>query len=144
MTFKRNILMLTFAYRRILLVLGFLIITQTVACQAENTKIGSISSSNLITQIKAKKSLLILDVRTKKEYDLGHIPGAINIDFKELNQRIDEIEDYKNSTIVVYCERGIRVNVAEVILSHAGFKSILNLEGDMSAWRSNNLPIEVN
>ena len=45
--------------------------------------------------------------------------------------------------MVVYCEVGVRAKVAEVILSQAGFKSILHLEGDMSAWRSSNLPTEV-
>ena len=105
-------------------------------------EIGSISQTNLLTQIQAKKSFLILDVRTQKEYDSGHIPGAINIDFKELPQRIDEIDRFKNSTIVLYCERGIRAKVAEVTLKQAGFKSILHLEGNMLAWRSNSLPIE--
>ena len=135
--------MLIFTQRGLPLLLAVLISTQAVACKQENTTIDSISSSSLITQIRANKSPLILDVRTTKEYDLGHIPGAVNIDFKQLNQRIHEIDSYKNSTVVVYCETGVRAKVAEVILSQAGFKSILHLERDISAWRSSNLPTEV-
>ena len=135
--------MLTFIQRGLPLLLAVLISIQAVAYRENTVIVDSISSSSLITQIKANKSPLILDVRTKKEYDLGHIPEAVNIDFKQLNQRINEIDNYKNSTVVVYCETGVRAKVAELILSQAGFKSILHLEGDMSGWRSSNLPTKV-
>ncbi len=124
-----------------LLVIAFLTV-QVIAWNAESMELGSISQANLLSQIQQKKSLLILDVRTPKEYDAGHIPGAINIDFKELPKRIDEIDRFKNSTVVLYCERGIRAKVAETTLQKAGFKSLLHLEGNMSSWRNNSLPIQ--
>ncbi|MDJ0714729.1 MAG: rhodanese-like domain-containing protein [Prochloraceae cyanobacterium] len=117
---------------------------QVAAYNRETTRIAQISQADLISQIRAKKPLLILDVRTKKEYDVGHIPGAINIDFKELKKRIDEIDSFKNATVVVYCERGIRATFAIATLQQAGFQSILHLKGDMSAWRSNSLTIYSN
>ena len=131
-----------FIRRGLFLFLVVFLSVQIVAFNAESTEIGSISQTDLLTQIQAKQSFLILDVRTQKEYDSGHIPGAINIDFKELPQRIEEIDKFKNSTVVLYCERGTRAKVAEVSLKQAGFKSILHLEGNMVAWRSNSLPIE--
>ena len=73
--------MLIFTQRGLPLLLAILISTQAVACKRKNTTIDSISSSSLITQLKANTPL-ILDVRTAKEYKLGHIPGAVNINFK--------------------------------------------------------------
>ncbi len=54
---------------------------EILACSRENRKVNTISQESLLSQIDAKKPLLILDVRTKKEYDAGHIPEGINIDF---------------------------------------------------------------
>ncbi|MDJ0799185.1 MAG: rhodanese-like domain-containing protein [Calothrix sp. MO_167.B12] len=126
------------------LLLAVLLWIPMTACNGKNTVISRISQSELLTEIQAKQPPVILDVRTKKEYDGGHIPGAINIDFKQLKQRINEIDRLKNSTVVVYCERGIRAKIAQATLYQAGFQSILHLEGDISAWRSKSLPLEFN
>ena len=129
--------------RTLVLLLATLISLQVTACNAgELNRIDNISQQNLLTKIETKQNLLILDVRSPKEYKEGHIPGAINIEYDQIADRINEIANYKNSTVVVYCERGVRANVAEKTLASAGFKSILHLEGDMSAWRKSNLPIE--
>lgn len=80
-----------------------------------------------------------MDVRTAEEYSQGHIPGAINIEYQELPFRINEISSLSNKKIVVYCERGVRANIAEETLKKAGFTEVLHLEGDMSGWRERGL-----
>ena len=129
--------------RTLLFILAIFISVQVTACNAgELNRVENISQQNLLTKIETKQNLLILDVRSPKEYREGHIPGAINIEYDEIGDRINEIADYKNSTVVVYCERGIRAKVAENTLISEGFKLILHLEGDMTAWRKSNLPID--
>ncbi len=130
--------------RRLPLLLAVFLWMQVVACNVEITGISRISQAELMIQMQAEQPPLILDVRTKSEYNTGHIPGAININFKELKKRIHEIDDWKKSTVIVYCERGIRAKIAETTLHQAGFQSILHLEGDMSAWRNNSLPVDSN
>lgn len=100
-----------------------------------------ITPSDLMVAIDAQQAPVILDVRTPEEYAMGHIPGAVNIHFREIVNRLDEIEALGHSTIVVYCERGIRAQVAENTLVEAGY-SVLHLDGDMVAWRSLGLPVE--
>ena len=101
-----------------------------------------IPATELIEQIKLDKAPIILDVRTAEEYLQGHIPGAINIEYRELPSRIDEINSFNNNKIVVYCERGVRANIAEETLKKAGFTEVLHLEGDMSGWRERGFEIE--
>ena len=101
-----------------------------------------IPATELIEQIKLDKAPIILDVRTAEEYLEGHIPGAINIEYRELPSRIDEINSFRNKRIVVYCERGVRANIAEETLKKAGFTEVLHLEGDMSGWRDRGFEIE--
>ena len=52
--------------------------------------------------------LVVLDVRTKSEYDSGHIYGAVWIPHTELETRIDELAGHKNHEIIAYCRSGFR------------------------------------
>ncbi|GAA4892979.1 hypothetical protein GCM10023311_16780 [Flaviramulus aquimarinus] len=54
-----------------------------------------------------KKGALILDVRTQKEWDNGHIEHAIHIPLNELNNRVDEVKKL-NKPFIVCCESGVR------------------------------------
>lgn len=112
---------------------------QLAACGALAETSVQISQQELVAQIKSGTAPLILDVRTAAEYEAGHIPGAVNIHFREIGKRLDEIPD---GPIVVYCERGIRANIAKRTLREEGINSVLHLEGDISQWRQNNLPLE--
>ena len=135
--------MLVIPQRSLSLFLAAFVSFQLISCGSAEKIIGidQISQTNLLSRLETKEPLLILEVRTSNEYAEGHIPGAINIDFKQLQKRVGEIKKFQNSTIVVYCETGIRAKVAEVTLLQAGFTSILHLEGHMSAWRKKSLPL---
>ena len=87
-------------------------------------------------------NLLLLDVRTKREYDSGHIAGAVLIPHKQVERRLDELAEYRDRRIVVYCEVGGRARKALNILSEAGFENLGLLEGDMRGWRASELPVE--
>ncbi len=61
----------------------------------------------------------------------------------KLPSRIDEVRNLgKKDKIIVYCERGVRANIAEETLKKAGFTEVLHLEGDMSGWRDGGLEVE--
>ena len=61
----------------------------------------------------------IIDVRTSSEYATGHVKGAINIPYDEIdeNTKLD-----KNKTILVYCKSGKRSSIAFETLKKLGFK----------------------
>ncbi len=73
-----------------------------------------------------------LDVRQPKEYERGHIPGAVLIPLKELGGRLQELD--RSRPIVVYCASGVRSSAAARILKGAGFEKVYNLKGGMKAW----------
>jgi rhodanese-related sulfurtransferase len=110
-----------------------------VSCSpgAANT---SISQAELADRIGTRSAPLIIDVRTRSEFNSGHIPGAVNIPHTELPSRLGELEIEGDQEIVVYCEQGGRAMTAASALRGAGFSTVLHLEGDMSAWRGTQLP----
>jgi len=85
---------------------------------------------------------VILDVRSAREYQSGHIPGALNIPHGRLRARLDELRSHQQEDIIVYCEAGVRARIAQTVLSKAGFAKAYHLVGDMSAWRRAQHPVE--
>ena len=83
---------------------------------------------------KNHAQIILLDVRTRREYDAGYIPSAtnINIPLSELESRISELD--KGKITIVYCQSGSRSRTASGTLAEHGF-SVYNLEGGIEAWK---------
>lgn len=114
---------------------------QLLACGVAGT-VEVMTPAVLAAQIEQGMPPLILDVRSPEEYIAGHIPGAINVEYRQISEQIETLQPYETEEIVVYCERGFRANRAIADLEDAGFSTVFFLDGHMSAWRQANLPIE--
>ena len=101
-----------------------------------------ISKEQLKEWMDHEADVCILDVRSKEEFDSGHIPKAMNINYTEISSRLDELNPYRNHKIVLYCRTGRRARIAEKTLKDAGFSDIYHLAGNMPGWREAGLPIE--
>ena len=97
----------------------------------ETIEIKTMTGEELVKQNSAKKKdeVLIIDVRSSEEYKAGHIPNAININVDETESRLNEIEDYKDKPIIVYCNSGKKSNDAAEILVNNGFQDVTNAQG---------------
>ena len=82
---------------------------------------------------KQVEDVTILDVRQPKEYEAGHIPGAVLSPLPELTDNLDRID--KSKPVVVYCASGGRSRVAAQLLSGQGFTDITNVAGGFNAWK---------
>lgn len=84
---------------------------------------------------------LVLDVRTPGEYtgELGHIKGAKLIPHRELGSRLDELAEYRDKNILVYCRSGGRSSYAQGLLEAEGFNGVYDLRGGISSWKSQGL-----
>ncbi|NMB43697.1 MAG: rhodanese-like domain-containing protein [Clostridiales bacterium] len=101
------------------------------------------SSSSKYTKISADKakdmmdkdsSVIILDVRTKQEYEEGHIEGAILIPNTELINRANKELPDKDATILVYCRSGNRSAKAAKELIEAGYTNVFDF-GGINNWK---------
>ena len=86
-------------------------------------------------------SLILLDVRTVGEYQSGHIKDSINIPHDQLIQNIDVLDQYRNQPIVVFCRSGRRAQLVIDTLIQNKFDQIVDLEGDMLAWKTSGFPV---
>ncbi len=76
-------------------------------------------------------SAILLDVRTPREFERGHLPGAVNIPVDSLRDRLGELDP--NKEILEYCQVGVRAHTAQRILSQHGFK-VKNVTGGYKTY----------
>ncbi len=89
-----------------------------------------------------EKGFVLVDVRTVEEHDRGAIPGTdLNIDYREIGRRHQELGVGLDDHIVVYCQSGKRSNVAADTLSELGYKNVYNIRGSMNAWLQAGYPV---
>lgn len=88
-----------------------------------------------------KQDIVLVDVRTPKEYKDGHIPDAINLPLGELPSIFQSL-DNKDQKIVVYCRSGKRAGQAISFLNEQGYTNLVHLDGDFRGWSKDGRSIE--
>lgn len=69
---------------------------------------------------------LWIDVRTAEEYKAGHLEGAINIPYDEIEQKITAVNVDKTADIQLYCRSGRRSGIALETLRSLGYSKVTN------------------
>lgn len=93
-----------------------------------------LSANDAYNLIKEKKDVIILDVRTKEEFNDGHLADAKSFPLGRIDMDLDELYGYEDRPILVYCERGGRSFQASEVLENNGFNNIYNMLGGYTSW----------
>ena len=91
--------------------------------------LNQVSVDELNENLSAYK---IIDVRSSTEYNLAHIPSALNIHTGYLEKNINNISI--DEKLVVYCTSGDRSAIAASFLVKNGYKNVFNLSGGINSW----------
>lgn len=105
---------------------------------AGSKEVGCVEAVRLINGQDA----LVLDVRENQEFAAGHILNARHIPLGQLEERVGELEKYRNRPVVLVCRSGARSARAAGVLRKNGFGQACNLDGGMIAWEQANMPVE--
>jgi len=114
----------------------------------EDKDLNMVYLEDLCKTLSETRDYLLLDVRSAGEYsdtsqykflNLGRFNNAVNIDINELEKRLSEIEDHKNKPVFVYCSHSNRSRGACKILSDAGFRNVINVNGGISEFLFDNI-----
>lgn len=93
--------------------------------RSSNTK--EINYEDLNRKMKQNNTVL-LDVRSKQEYEEGHLPQAVHISLYDLAQQIEKKIPNKDTCIIVYCSSGSRSKQAQQLLIQMGYEEVYNLK----------------
>jgi len=92
--------------------------------------------------LKEDAKVVVLDIRTPKEFAEGHLQGAQNIDYyaDDFEASLKKLETDK--TYLVYCASGGRSTKSLQQFAKLGFKSIVHLDSGYKGWEKARLPVE--
>jgi rhodanese-related sulfurtransferase len=94
--------------------------------QSKPSQTTSVQSLNQEVQTLLSKNAIVIDVRTKEEFQMAHYKDALNIPYDEIEKHIKKLEAYKDKPIILYCRSGRRASIAKQTLEKYGFKNVLN------------------
>ncbi|MFT9057742.1 MAG: FAD-dependent oxidoreductase, partial [Ethanoligenens sp.] len=80
----------------------------------------------------AGQNAVLVDVRTKEEFENGTIPGAVSLPLDSLREHLADLP--KNKPVYVFCQIGLRGYLASRILTQSGFAEVRNLSGGYRLW----------
>ena len=80
-------------------------------------------------------------MRSRREFDRGHIPGAVNVPANRIGRDLDRVPRTGDRPLVVYCARGLRAWRACRALRRRGIHDLVVLKGHWPAWLKAGLPV---
>lgn len=98
----------------------------------------NVTAQQLQSMLHAGETLQLVDVRSRSEFDSGHIPRATNFPMDEIEARIDDLS--KTQKVVLLCQSGRRAGVSCALLAQH-HPDVLVLEGGTVAWTQAGLPL---
>ncbi len=104
--------------------------------------IKEISVGEVKKMIDADKTIVILDVRDRDEFEAGHIPRAINISRGMLEFKVNLTIPEKNALIIVYCGIDLRGPLATKTLNDLGYRNAVNMIGGLKSWKEAGYPLQ--
>ncbi len=95
----------------------------------------NLNASEAKTWLKEHPETQVLDVRSKREFDGGALPGAVNISSgdKDFDTKATALD--KKTPVLVYCAGGFRSRKIVARLKCLGFKNILHLHRGHMSWK---------
>jgi UPF0176 protein len=97
-----------------------------------NVKTGKHLEPEEFKQLKDQEDVVILDVRSNYEHELGRFKNAITLDidnFRDFPEKVKELEHLKNKKVLTYCTGGIKCEKASAYLLEQGFEDVYQLHG---------------
>lgn len=107
----------------------------------ESARGGKTVSPQGLTQLVNRDNALILDIRNANEFRTGHISGSENIPYAKLAEHIGPLKKDPARPIVVVCDIGQTASTAGQQLRAAGLSNVYRLDGGISNWKGQSLPL---
>lgn len=103
-----------------------------------------IGREELLARIESGAPPVIVDVRSRGEYEESHVPGAVHIPFHAIVGGAETLPEPTSpeEPVVLYCEHGPRAGLARAQLWFVDDRPVRFMRGHMTAWKEDGLPVE--
>ena len=120
------------------------VVSSFVTENAIHNKSTQISVEELedIFKGEAIEDYFLVDARTVEEYEKGTIPNAVNFPLDSIRENIEIIKS-QNKPVIIFCQKGLRGYLAELILNHNHIPNVVNVAGGFKLWQLYSDKIEI-
>lgn len=84
--------------------------------------------------LASREDILLLDCRTPQEHAIARIDGERLVPMDSVPERLDELEAFRSSPVVVYCHSGRRSLTVARFLREQGFTDVRSMAGGIDRW----------
>ncbi len=98
-------------------------------------------SPGQLPQIQARKSAVLVDIRSNTEYSKGHIEQSLNLPLESLESNLKKLNKHRGKPLILVCQSGMRSGKAAGILKKNQFSELYVLDGGVASWSKENLPL---
>jgi rhodanese-related sulfurtransferase len=123
-----------------LVLIGIISALALTACGAKTASVVNLDATQFQSKTQ-EAGVVTIDVRTRDEYNAGHIEGAINIDVDSTTFDSEIAKLDKATSYAVYCHSGRRSGIATEKMAKLKFVSVFNLTNGIQDWMSAGLPL---
>lgn len=86
-----------------------------------------------LKELSEEKNIKIIDVRTRADYEVGHIPEAVSIPYDELEEKIKELN--KDDLHVIYCYNNFcHLGARAAVILARNLYPVMELSGGFKTW----------
>ena len=89
-----------------------------------------------------RENASVIDIRAKADFKKGHILGSVNIPTNQIKEGVKGLPKDKSKPIILVCHSGMTTATVAQQLHKLGYDNLHRLQGGMTTWNSDNLPVE--
>lgn len=108
---------------------------------AGGARAGCVTPAEAVQLINREKAVVI-DVGEPNEFAAGHVMGARNLPFGQLEDKLAGLVKNKTTPVIMVCPVGARAARAAGLARKLGFEQARSIAGGLRAWRDASLPVE--
>jgi rhodanese-related sulfurtransferase len=105
-------------------------------CEDALTRVREIQPDALLARIAEGTPVVLVDVREDREWEAGHIPGAVHVGRGVLERDAEALWPDPSTMIVLYCGGGYRSALAADAMQRLGFTEVVSLAGGVRTWQA--------
>lgn len=120
---------------RLYFIICFVLTVFIASCQSDSRGDAIELNPEVFKDSLSKAGVQVVDVRTLKEFQSGHIKNALHIDYssEKFANNLGVLDTEK--PVYIYCRSGRRSSKSVSIFKGLGFKDVYELEGGVINWR---------
>jgi len=133
--------LVTYAVPIFIICLGFVVPSLSAQDSTRIIAVSAKEAADLIDKHNGDRDFSILDIRTPGEFQSGHLPDAILVDFysQTFADQLNRLD--KKKTYLVYCRTGNRSTSSLNLFKKLKFEKIYHMSTGISGWKSEKLPV---